>query len=173
MIKKKIIDAINKQINAEFYSSFLYLSMAAYFEDQNLPGMANWERVQAKEETTHAMKFYNFLSERGGRIVLDTIAKPSSDWKSPLDVFQTGLAHEQKVTAMINTLMDLAVAEKDHATISVLQWFVDEQVEEEANADAIVKKLKLAGNMAGALFMIDKELEARVFVDETQVGAEK
>jgi len=173
MIKKKIVDAINKQINAEFYSSYLYLSMAAYFEDQNLSGMANWERVQAKEETSHGMKLYDFLCERGARVVLGAIDKPPTDFNSPLDIFKAGLAHEQKVTGMINTLMNLAVSEKDHATISVLQWFVDEQVEEEANADAIVKKLKLAGDMPGALFMIDKELEARVFVDETQAGAEK
>ncbi|MBU0614584.1 MAG: ferritin [Nanoarchaeota archaeon] len=171
MIKKKVLDAINKQINAELYSSYLYLSMAAYFEEENVPGMANWMRVQSKEETTHGMKLYDFVIERGGRVVLDAIDKPPVEWKSPLDVFEQSLAHEVKVTAMIGALLDLAVAEKDHATASMLQWFVDEQVEEEANAEKIVKNLKLAGDVAGALFMIDKELAARTFVDETAGGA--
>ncbi len=170
MIKKKVLDAINKQINAEMYSAYLYLGMSAYFEDTNLSGCANWMKVQAQEEMTHAMKLYNSLLERGGRINLDTIKAPPKSWKSPLHVFQEAYKHEVMVTGLINKLVKLAKDEKDYATEGMLQWFVDEQVEEEANASEIVNKLKLAKGAAGALFMIDKELSARVFVDETQQG---
>jgi ferritin len=167
MIKKKVLDAINKQINAEMYSAYLYLSMSAYFEDTNLSGCANWMKVQAQEEMTHAMKFYNFVVERGGSIKLDTIKAPEKSWKSPLHVFEEAYKHEVLVTSLINKLVKLAEDEGDYATEGMLQWFVDEQVEEESNADEIVNKLKLAKGAGSALFMIDKELSARIFVDET------
>jgi ferritin len=164
MIEQRMQDAINKQINAELYSSYLYLSMAAYFEDLNLPGFANWMRVQTQEENFHAMKFFDYLSERGGRIILDSIVAPPTEWTSPLDVFEYTYKHEQLVTSLINDLVDLSIEIKDHATNNLLQWYVAEQVEEESNADAIVKKLKLMGDAPGGLFMIDQELAARVFV---------
>jgi len=163
-IPKKVELEINKQINAELYSAYLYLSMQSYFDSINLAGFASWMRVQAKEEFTHADKFYHHVNERGGRVIMDKIDKPETDWKSPLDVFEAVYAHEQKVTALINNIADIAEKEKDRASLSMLQWFIDEQVEEEASADAIVQKLKLANNSAEAIFMIDKELAARVFV---------
>ena len=164
MIDSTMQDAINKQINAELYSSYLYLAMAAYYEDLNLPGFANWMRVQVQEENFHAMKFFNYLIARGGRVVLDAIAVPPTEWASPLDVFEYTYKHEQLVTSLIDNLMDLSVEIKDHASTNTLQWFVAEQVEEEANADAVVKKLKLMGDAPGGLFMIDQELALRVFV---------
>lgn len=169
-ISKNMEDAINKQINAEMYSAYLYMSMSANFSDQNLKGFSNWMTVQAKEEMTHAMKFYNYLQERGGTVKLEAIEKPGSGWKTPLSAFEEAYSHEQKVTEMINKIADLAENEKDRATISMLQWFIDEQVEEEDAALEIVEKLKLMKDAPGALFMLDKELGARVFVDETTKG---
>lgn len=163
MISKKVEEALNRQINAELYSAYLYLSMNAYFLSINLAGFANWMRVQALEETTHADKFYGFLNDRGGRVILAPIDGPPHDWSSPLAAFEDAYRHEQKVTAMINSLMDLALEEKDHATASMLSWFVDEQVEEESNADGIVRQLKLVGDNSGGLFMLDRELSARAF----------
>ncbi len=163
MISKKVEEALNRQINAELYSAYLYLSMNAYFLSINLAGFANWMRVQALEETTHADKFYGFLNDRGGRVILAPIEGPPHDWSSPLAAFEDAYRHEQKVTAMINALMDLAIEEKDHATASMLSWFVDEQVEEESNADGIVRQLKLVGDNSGGLFMLDRELSARAF----------
>jgi ferritin len=153
--------AMNKQINAELHSAYIYLSMAAYFEDKNLPGFAHWMRVQAKEEVGHAMKFFDFIVERRGRVLLEPVAAVPTDWPSPLAVFENALAHEQKVTGLINDLVNLAIAEKDHASNSFLQWFVDEQVEEEASADAIVQKLKMAGDSSVALLILDQELGGR------------
>jgi len=161
MINSKLQDAINKQINAELYSSYLYYSMSAYFQSKNLKGMAHWMKIQAQEEMLHVTKFYDFLFNRGGRVVLEAIEKPPVDWKSPLAVFEEAYKHEQKVTRLINDLVDLAVSEKDHATNSFLQWFVDEQVEEEANAEEIVQNLTMIGDHSHGLFMIDKELAAR------------
>lgn len=163
MIKKNIQKALNKQINAELYSAYLYLSMSAYFQSVNLAGFANWMRVQALEEMTHADKFYNFIVERGGRIELEAIEAPPKEWASPLAVFENAYKHEQKVTSMINDLVDLAIKEKDHASNIFLQWFVTEQVEEEASADEVVQKLKLAGDKGSGLFMLDGELSKRVF----------
>jgi ferritin len=163
MIGKKMEQAINAQVNAEMYSSYLYLSMEAYFQSKNLKGFANWMRVQTQEEMFHAIKFYDYITERGGTVKLTTIEGPKTTWKSPLDVFQDVAKHEQKVTGLINSLVDLAIAEKDHAANAFLQWFVTEQVEEEANADALVQQLKLTADAPGALFMIDKDLAARVF----------
>jgi ferritin len=163
MISKKMEKAINEQINAEMYSAYLYLSMKAYFESINLKGFANWMDVQDKEETFHAMKFYAYVADRGGRVKLTGIEGPKVDWKSPLDAFEDVLTHERKVTKLINELVDLAIAEKDHASNAFLQWFITEQVEEEMNADAIIQQLKLMGDAPGGLFMIDKELALRVY----------
>ncbi len=161
MLSEKMQAAMNKQINAELHSAYIYLSMAAYFEDKNLPGFAHWMRVQAKEEVGHAMKFFDFIVERRGRVLLEPVAAVPTDWPSPLAVFENALAHEQKVTGLINDLVNLAIAEKDHASNSFLQWFVDEQVEEEASADAIVQKLKMAGDSSVALLILDQELGGR------------
>lgn len=163
MIDERIREAINKQINAELYSAYLYLSMATYFEHQGLPGFANWMYVQNQEETFHAMKFLRYLVERGGRVELDTIAAPPRDWESPLAVFEHVYQHEQHVTALINELVDLSEQVKDRATFNMLQWFVGEQVEEEANAEALVGSLRLAKDAPAALFMLDRELATRVF----------
>lgn len=163
MLSKKMEKALNGQINAEMYSSYLYLAMSAYFESTGLGGFSRWMQAQAQEELTHAMKFYHFVNERGGRVMLEAIEAPTSKWKSPLAVFQATYAHEQKVTGLINGLADLAVKEKDHATNSFLQWFVTEQVEEEATAGDIVNKLKLVSDAPGGLFLIDRELGARAF----------
>lgn len=161
MISAKLQDAFNKQINAELYSSYLYFSMSSYFLSKNLKGMAHWMRIQAQEEMLHSLKFFDFVNNRGGRSVMEAIDKPPVEWASPLDVFEDAYKHEQKVTRLINDLVDLAIAEKDHAANSFLQWFVDEQVEEEANADEIVQNLKMIGDNAQGLFLIDKELAAR------------
>ena len=163
MIKEKIREALNQQLNAELFSSYLYLSMAAYFESINLKGFANWMRVQTQEELVHAMKFYDFIIERGGKVILSSIESPPTEWASPLAVFEHAYQHEQKVTGLINTLVDLAIAEQDHATNNFLQWFVAEQVEEEASADEVVQKIKLMGDASGGLFMIDSELAQRIF----------
>ena len=170
MISKKMEDALNKQVNAELYSAYLYLSMAACFESMNLPGFANWMRVQTQEETTHAMKIYDYICERGGRVMLKAIEAPPANWKSPLAAFEAALKHEQKVTGLINNLVNLAVAGKDHATQIFLQWFVSEQVEEEKSADEIVQKLNLTKNMPGALYMLDKEMGQRVFTPPASEG---
>ena len=163
MLKEKIDKALTKHLNAEIYSSYLYLSMAAYFESINLKGFANWMRVQTQEELVHAMKFYDFIIERGGKVVLTSIEGPRTEWSSPLAVFEHAYEHEQKVTGLINTLVDLSIAEQDHATNNFLQWFVAEQVEEEASADEVVQKIKLMGDASGGLFMLDSELGQRVF----------
>jgi len=164
MIGEKIQEAFNRQINAELYSSYMYLSMSAYFESMNLKGLANWMRVQAQEELVHAMKFYDFILERGGKVHLLPVEEPPTTWNSPLHAFEDSYLHEQKVTGMINNLVDLAIAERDHASNSFLQWFIDEQVEEESSADNVVQQLKLAGDQGSGLFMIDRELATRVFV---------
>jgi ferritin len=161
MLSKKIENAINKQINAELWSAYLYLSMSAYFESIHLGGFANWMRVQAQEEVGHAMRFYNHVIERRNRISVAAIAAPPVNWKSPLNAFEDAFKHEQKVTGMINDLANMASAEKDHATANMLQWFIDEQVEEELSTDAIVQKLKMIGANTGGLYMLDHELSQR------------
>jgi ferritin len=167
MLSPKIQDAFNSQINAELYSSYLYLSMSAYCDSQNLAGMANWMRIQAQEEHTHAMKFFEFVNERDGRVLLTQIEAPKTEWTSPLDVFEETLAHEQKVTGLINDLVDLSLSEKDHASNTFLQWFVTEQVEEESTAKTIVDKLKLIGDNPVALYMLDGELGQRTLPSPT------
>jgi ferritin len=169
MVSEKMQKALNDQITAEFYSAYLYLSMAAYFESLNLGGFANWMRVQTQEELAHGMIIYNHVNERGGRVKLAAIEAPPVEWRSPQHVFEEAYAHEQKVTGRINALVDLAIKESDHATNAFLQWFVTEQVEEELNASTIANQLKIAGNSPNALFMIDRELAARVFTPPPQL----
>ena len=170
MISKKMEDALNEQVNAELFSSYLYLSMESWFKSKNLSGFANWMRVQAQEEMTHAMKFYDFIDERGGRITLKAVEGPQTEWDSPLVVFEAVYEHEQKVTGLINNLVDLSIKEKDHATNSFLQWFVSEQVEEEASADAAVQQLKMVESAPGGMFMLDRELGQRVFTSPAAEG---
>jgi ferritin len=164
MIAKKIEDAFNAQINAEIYSSYLYLSMSAALEKMNLPGFASWMRVQAQEEMTHAMKFYDHIIERDGTVALAAIDGPPMKWKDVKAVIAETLEHEQKVTGLINDLMDLSMTENDHAGRMFLQWFVTEQVEEEATAMEILGKLEIAGDSAGGLYLLDKEMAGRVFI---------
>ncbi len=161
MLNERVENALNKQVNAELYSSYLYLSMAAWFGSRNLVGFVNWMKIQALEELYHAMKIYSFIDERGGRITLEAVENPPAEWSSPEAVFEAVLGHEQKVTALINDLVTLSLEEKDHASNNFLQWFVAEQVEEESSADEILQKIKLAGNEGSGLFMIDQELAQR------------
>jgi ferritin len=170
MIGNKMEKALNDQINAELYSAYLYLSMVAYFESVNLSGFATWMRVQTQEEIMHAMKMYDYVNERGGRVILKAIDEPPAKWKSPLAAFEAAYKHEQLVTGRINDLVDLAIKEKDHAANTFLQWFVNEQVEEETSADAVVQQLKMAEGAPGALFMIDRELGQRVFTPPASGG---
>jgi ferritin len=163
MLSEKMQEALNKQTNAELYSSYLYLSMSAYFQSINLGGFGNWMRVQAQEELLHAMKLYDFVNERAGRVTLHPIEGPPTEWASPTAAFENVLEHERKVTGLINNLVNLAIEERDHATNIFLQWFVTEQVEEEASANDIVQKLKLMGDARHGLFMLDRELGQRVF----------
>ncbi len=160
-IKDKIVKAINKQINVELYSSYLYLAMAAHFEAKNWLGFANWMRIQSREENAHAMKFYGYILERGGEVVLGDIKAVDTGWKTPLEVFEAVYEHELKVTALIDDLLKLARQEGDAATESMLKWFIDEQVEEETHAKQIVDKLKLIKDSANGLFMLDHELAER------------
>ena len=171
MISKKMEDALNEQVNAELYSAYLYLSMESYFKSQNLNGFANWMRIQTQEEVMHATKIYDFINERGGRVILKAIEGPPTEWDSTLAVFKAVYEHEQKVTGLINDLVDLAIKEKDHATNSFLQWFVNEQVEEESTADEIVQQLKMVENAPGGIFMFDRELGQRVFTPPATEGA--
>lgn len=166
MISKKMEKAINEQIKWEFYSAYLYLSMSAWFERQGLPGCANWMRVQREEETFHAMKFLDYLLERGGAVELAAIDAPEKAWKAPAAVFEHTQKHEQEVTRRINALMDLAMKEKDHAAVIFLQWFVSEQVEEEASVAAVLDKVKLVGD-GPSFYLLDQELAARVFTPPT------
>jgi ferritin len=161
MIGQAMQDAMNEQINKEFYSSYLYLSMAAYFEDKNLPGFANWMRVQADEEREHGMKFFDFIHERGGRVCLNGIAAPKTEWSSSLEVAEEVGAHEAKVTASIYSLYELAQQEKDYPSQVMLQWFINEQVEEEKNAAEIVATLKLIEDRGTAVLMLDHQLAKR------------
>ncbi len=168
---KKMAGALNEQIKNEFYSSYMYLAMSAYFADLGLPGFANWMRVQAREEVTHATKMYDYLLSRGGKIVLKAIDAPPASWKGPLEAMQAGLAHEKFVTKCLNDLTDLAIKEKDHASQIFLSWYVTEQVEEEQNFGDLVNALKLIKGEGQGLLMLDRELAGRAFVDETQAGA--
>ncbi|MCS6844194.1 MAG: ferritin [Caldilineales bacterium] len=161
MLSNTLQQALNDQIRKEFHSSYIYLSMAAYFEAENLPGMAHWMRLQADEEREHAMKIYDFVLDRGGRVTLQAIEAPPTDFASPLAVFETAYAHEQKVTQSIHDLYALAVKEGDYPTQVMLQWFVDEQVEEEKSAGLVVAQLRRVGDSPAALLMLDQQLGQR------------
>lgn len=163
MLSKKMEEAINAQINAEFWSAYLYLSMSADFEARGLRGMANWFAVQFREEQDHARILMNYVLSRGNRVNLAPIAAVPASWDSPLDAFEATLKHEQKVTALINGLCRLAGEEKDFATSTKLIWFVNEQVEEEQTAQGIIDALKLVGDDKVGVFMLDKELGARAY----------
>ncbi|MBF0531384.1 MAG: ferritin [Deltaproteobacteria bacterium] len=161
MLSDKIQAAMNEQLNAETFSGYLYLSMAAYFESIGLRGSAHWMEMQAREEFFHASKFYNYLISRNGRVKLKALDAPPTVWTSPLAVFEDAYRHEQKITALINDLVNLSKAESDHASDIFLQWFVTEQIEEESSVDTVVQKLKLAGETGPGLFMVDNELATR------------
>ena len=171
MLSKKMQEAINDQINAELYSSYLYLSMAAHFEGANLKGFANWMRVQVQEENFHAMKFFDYVNSRQGKVSLKAIDGPPTKWKSPLDAFEDTLKHEQKVTALIGKLASIAQSENDFATGVLLHWYINEQVEEESNADTLVNKLKMIGDNTSGLYLLDQELAARVFTPPAETAA--
>lgn len=161
MLSEKVRDALDAQLNAELYSAYLYLSMAAHCESINLAGFAHWLRLQYEEETGHALKIFSFILERGSKVELKAVDGPPTAWDSPKAVFESVVQHEQEVTGLINKLVDLAISESDHATNNFLQWFVAEQVEEEATADDILQKLNLIGDAPGGLFMLDHELGQR------------
>jgi len=161
MLSPTIEKALNDQLHEEMFSFYLYLSMSAYLQSLNLTGMASWMAKQAKEELGHAMKFFEFIHERSGRVTLESLAKPDSEWASPQAAFEAALAHERHITSCIHKLVDLAQGERDHATANFLQWFVKEQVEEEATAEGIVNRFKMAAGHPAAMMFMDRELGAR------------
>jgi len=163
MISKKLEDAINEQINKELYSEYLYLSMAAYLAALGLDGFTNFFKIQVLEERFHTMKFFDFMNERGGRVILKEIKQPKIDFDSPVEVFELAYKHEQFVSKSINELMDVAIAENDHATKSFLNWFVDEQVEEEVSMEKILNQLKMIDGQGHGMLMLDRELAMRTF----------
>ena len=165
MIKKEVLDALNEQINAESYSAYMYLSMAAYFENMGLSGFAHWMKVQYQEESAHALKFFNYVTERGGKVVLKAIDQVPVEFDGIVDVFEKTLVHEVHVSDLINNLMNVAISASDHASQSFLKWFVDEQVEEEANVEKILATLKLINGQGNGIFFLFLELSQRVFVD--------
>ncbi len=171
MFNQKMQDAINDQIQRELESAYIYLSMAAYFDSVALPGLAQWMQVQFQEEQFHAQKFYNYVYDRGGRVKLQPIGQPPVEFESPLDAFQVTLAHEQKITGHINDLYALAMEERDFASQMFLNWFVEEQVEEEKNANDIIDVLERIGDNGHALLMLDKELGVRQFTAEAEAEA--
>ena len=161
MVSEAMEKALNAQFNAELYSGYLYLAMAAYFEDNDYSGFAAWMRVQADEELEHGMKFYDYILRRGAKVNIEAIAKPETEWESPLAAFEQALSHERYVTSLINDLVALAREEKDFATDNFLQWFVEEQVEEEENAMELVAKIKLADGDNRLIYELNKELGGR------------
>jgi ferritin len=167
-INKKVEDVLNKQVNAEFWSAYLYLSMSAWCESKGFKGFASWMLVQFKEETSHALKIMNFVISRSGEIKLQPIKAVETSWTSFLNLFEETYKHECKVTEMINSCYEVATTEKDYATATMLQWFINEQTEEENNALEIADKLKLIGEKSGGIFYLDKKLGSRTFVDSTK-----
>ena len=155
-------EAINEQINREMYSSYLYLAMSAYSSAKGLPGFAHWFRIQVEEETIHAMKFFDYMNRQGANVKLKEIQAPPMEFGTPLEMFQKTLEHERFITRSIHELVDLAIAEKDHATNAFLQWYVNEQIEEEENDNDIIAKLKLVGDNVNSLYMLDNELSQRL-----------
>jgi ferritin len=170
MFSKKLLDAMNEQMKNEFASAYIYLAMAGYFQAEDLPGTANWMRVQAMEELTHGEKFFHFISDAAGRTDLRAIDMPQNSFKSPLDCFKAGLKHENFVTSSINNLVNLARKDNNYAAEIFLQWFVTEQVEEEANFSLIIKKLERIGDDGNGLLRLDEELGQRVFVPPAAAG---
>lgn len=168
MIKENIEKLLNEQINFEIFSAYTYRAMGAYCDSIDLTGFAHWFKIQAKEEEAHVERFYNYIVERGGRVLLTAIDAPETNWKSVKHAFEDGYNHEVEVSERINKIMTLAINENDHATRSFLNWFVDEQVEEEASFDSIIKQLTLIGDSGHGLFMMDKDMGTRVFVDPNQ-----
>jgi ferritin len=160
---EKMVDSLNSQLNAELYSAYLYLSMGTWFESEDMSGFASWMKVQAQEELSHAMKIYDYLIQRGDRVTLTRIDSPPTEWESPLKAFEHVYAHEQKVTGLINQLVNLAISLGDHATNNFLQWFVAEQVEEEESSSGVLKKVKMSNDSLSGLLMLDNELGQRVF----------
>ncbi len=158
MLTETMQKALNDHLNAELTAYYTYLSVSAYFEDQDLRGFAAWMRTHSDEEMVHAMKVYDFINERRGRVKLQSIVQPPTEWDSPLDAFEDAFKHEQHVTELINQLVERSLAESDYATHSFLQWFVDEQVEEEAVVDAVIQDLKRVGDYGPGLFLLDREL---------------
>ncbi len=161
MLSDRLLKTMNEQINHELFSAYLYLAMAAQFAAQNLKGFAHWMQIQAREETGHALRLFSFINDRGGRVILKGVEAPPESWASPLAAFEAALAHEKKVTGLIHKLVDQAQSEKDHAAAVFLQWFVTEQVEEEASALEIVEKLRLVADSAQGLLMLDGILGQR------------
>lgn len=166
-LSKRMEDALNSQLNRELYSAYLYMSMAAFFESQNFEGMANWMKVQSNEEMTHAMRFYNYILNRNGRVILTPIEGPQTEWGSPLHVFENSYQHEREITKFIYNLVDLSLEEKDHTTNVFLDWFITEQAEEEMSVSRVVEKIKLMKDAPGAMFMLDAELAKRTFTPGT------
>ncbi|MCP4646184.1 MAG: ferritin [bacterium] len=163
MFSEAMGNAINKQINKELFSSYLYMAMSMFFEAEDLSGAASWMRAQALEEMTHAEKFMNYVNERGGRVMLEALERPASSWENPLAAFTAALEHERFISLSINNLVGMARKENDYMSDNFLQWFVGEQVEEEASVGEVIRMFKLAGSSGGGLLMIDKELGSRVF----------
>lgn len=162
MLNKNIDAAFNEQINKEFFSSYLYLSMASDLEEKNLKGFAHWMKIQAEEELLHALKLFDYIHERAGRVILEAVKKPPSHWKTPIDIFENAYNHEVGITKSINALLELSEKEKDPASSAFLQWYIEEQVEEEANALEVLNKLKLIKDSSSALYMLDNELGSRI-----------
>jgi len=173
MLEKKMQDALNDQINAELYSGYLYLAMSAWFDDIDMPGFSNWMEIQAQEELAHAMGFVSYVKERGGRVILKAIEEPQVSWDSPEDAFSAALEHEKYVTGRINSLVDISIEMRDHATNQFLQWYVAEQVEEEASAEEILAKLKMAPEGSGVMMMLDREMGSRTFHVPSILGGEE
>jgi ferritin len=171
MVPKKIEEAFSEQIKFELESAYIYLSMAAYFDAEGFAGMGTWMRAQVQEEVTHAMRFYKHIVERGGHVKLHPLAVPPQDWKSPLAAFEAACEHEKFITAKVDGLVTLAHAEGDHGSSTLLQWFVDEQVEEEANSSKVVQDLRLVGNDGRGILMLDRELGQRTFVLAPELSA--
>jgi len=163
MRNNRLETELNKQLNAELYSAYLYLSMSASLASKNLSGFSNWMKVQFEEEQFHALKLYNYIIDRGGKVTLTEIAAPKTEWNDIIDVFEDVLAHEKKVTGLINELVNIAMEEKDHATVNALQWFVTEQVEEEATVSDLLDQLKLVEGKGSGLFILDREAKLRVY----------
>jgi ferritin len=169
-LNKKVEEVLNNQVNVEFWSAYMYLSMASWFEAKGLKGFANWMRVQFQEETTHALKIYDFVLNRTGEMKLQPLAEVPTTWENITDAFKETYEHECKVTEQIYNCFNVAEAEKDHATTSMLKWFIDEQAEEESNVVAILDQLNLIGENGQAIYLLDKELATRVFVDPTKAA---